>query len=349
MPAIVGPSSVLCAAGRGPEQLWATIKSGISCIKNSHVMDRNFDPIQMALVPDEELAPLPQELESSVLPSSAKRMLRLAGPTLSSIIQSAGTEPATLYLGLPQPRADEMPWLDEFLMHLEKIDGVRLNHDTSRTFALGRAAAMSALEAALAVIDEDSNSTLLVGGVDTFLDMRRITMLDAEGRILGPRVMDGFIPGEGAAFFALKGPNSRFFDEGATNARILAATSVQDEAHRYSKAPGLGEGLANALEALRERLPEGTPPVATTFAGFNGENLEAKLWGVARLRHSDLFAPDMVMQHPADCFGDTGASMGAILMVLAAHALSNGDRANSGLVWAASDLATRGCALLSTQ
>ena len=62
-------------------------------------------------------------------------------------------------------------------------------------------------------------------------------------------------------------------------------------------------------------------PVATTFAGFNGENFDAKLWGVARLRHNDFFAPDMVIEHPADKFGDAGAATGAILVALAAESL----------------------------
>jgi 3-oxoacyl-[acyl-carrier-protein] synthase-1 len=87
--------------------------------------------------------------------------------------------------------------------------------------------------------------------------------------------------------------------------------------------------------------------VATTFAGLNGESFDAKLWGVARLRHADFFAPSMVLEHPADCFGDAGAALGAILLALAATALARGQRAGPALVWAASDGEARGCALLS--
>jgi 3-oxoacyl-[acyl-carrier-protein] synthase-1 len=89
-------------------------------------------------------------------------------------------------------------------------------------------------------------------------------------------------------------------------------------------------------------------PVGTTFAGFNGENFDAKLWGVARLRHHDFFAPDMLMEHPADKYGDAGAATGAILTVMAATALARGQRPGPALVWAASDTELRGCALLTT-
>ena len=87
--------------------------------------------------------------------------------------------------------------------------------------------------------------------------------------------------------------------------------------------------------------------MASTFAGFNGENFEAKLWGVARLRHTDFFSPAMEIDHPADKFGDTGAATGAILTALAAEALSKGTREGPALVWAASDREPRACAMVS--
>ena len=60
---------------------------------------------------------------------------------------------------------------------------------------------------ALKRISKDPGATIVVGGVDTFFDLRRISVLDSESRILCPSVMDGFIPGEGAAFLVLKDAN----------------------------------------------------------------------------------------------------------------------------------------------
>ncbi len=105
--------------------------------------------------------------------------------------------------------------------------------------------------------------------------------------------------------------------------------------------------MAQALELVRSRLAGGAGRVATTFAGLNGESFDAKAWGVARVRHADFFSPGMVLEHPADSCGDTGAATGAILLSLAAQALAAGDRAGPALVWAASDGESRACALLS--
>jgi 3-oxoacyl-[acyl-carrier-protein] synthase-1 len=361
MPAVIGASSVLCAGGRGTEQLWATVRAGISCIKNSYVMDRHFDPIQMGLVPEDALAPLPDELESEPLPASARRMLRLAGTTLAAVVATTGTDagqtpspgpgpsPITVYLGFPQLSSRDAPWLDKFLNHLGTCAAVQINMGDSQIFPAGRAAALLALEAAVMHLSQNPSATIIVGGVDTFLDLRRIAILDGEARILGPRVMDGFIPGEGAAFFVLQEASaSPASNASGTPVHVKGVATVADDGHRYGSAPALGEGVSNAIEQLRGALQGGEQPVASTFAAFNGENFEAKLWGVARLRHSDFFTPAMVIQHPADSIGDTGAASGAILTALAAFAVSKGQRESSALVWAASDHETRGCALLSS-
>jgi 3-oxoacyl-[acyl-carrier-protein] synthase-1 len=275
-------------------------------------------------------------------------MLQLAGPTLAAVAGAAGPGPLSVYLGLPQVDPATTPWLARFVQHLGAAADVPVDAANSRIFPMGRAAALLGLEAALARLAQDPNAIIVVGGVDTFLDLRRIAVLDGEGRILGSRIMDGFIPGEGAAFFVLKDSSAAHEITPARPVLIQGAATVADAGHRYGTAPALGEGLANAIDKLRDTLADGLPPVASTFAGFNGENFEAKLWGVARLRHSDFFSPNMVMLHPADCIGDTGAAAGAILTALAAIALTKDQRESPALVWAASDHESRGCALLST-
>jgi 3-oxoacyl-[acyl-carrier-protein] synthase-1 len=185
--------------------------------------------------------------------------------------------------------------------------------------------------------------SIIVGGVDTFLDLRLLASLEQEQRILGRRVMDGFIPGEGSAFFVVSSSSA------GKGPRVVinGVASSMDEGHRYGTAPAKGEGLANALTQLRHWAGQLSGPIATTFAGFNGENFDAKLWGVARMRHSDIFAPGMKIDHPADKFGDTGAATGPILLALAAKSLATAGRSGPALVWAASDREPRGCTLLS--
>jgi 3-oxoacyl-[acyl-carrier-protein] synthase-1 len=345
MPACIITTSALCSAGRGVEQLWASVRAGMSRIGSSRVMDRHFQPIQMGLVPEDALEPeLPPEVDSLPLPARARRMLRLGVPALRSVLERAGEPPLRLFLGLPQLGLEEAPWMRGFSLYLAKAAGTALDLPSCRVVPAGRAAALLALELAMTALEQDPSRPVVVGGIDTYLDLRLLATLEAEGRILGPRVSDGFVPGEGASFLVLAHPSAAT-EEGAVT--VAAAASASDPGHRSGSAPARGEGLATAIELLRSRLPEPGSAVGTTFAGLNGESFDAKQWGVARLRHADFFAADAVVSHPADCFADTGAATGALLLCLGARALARGERRGPALIWAASDGETRACALLS--
>jgi hypothetical protein len=45
-----------------------------------------------------------------------------------------------------------------------------------------------------------------------------------------------------------------------------------------------------------------------------------------------------------DAFGDAGAALPALMMAIAQYGIVHGKRPGPALVWAASDLADRGCA-----
>jgi 3-oxoacyl-[acyl-carrier-protein] synthase-1 len=342
--ATIGATHVLCAIGNGTEQVWASARAGIARIGSSHVMDKHFEPIQMGLVPEDGLGELTPEIDELPLPSRARRILRLAAPSFQAVGKDIG-RPVPVFIGLPALTPAEAPWIVHVPAYLRKLTNVPVDLQRSAIVPHGRAAGLMALELAMNAVSADPASTVIVGGVDTFLDLRLLAMLDQEQRILGSTVMDGFIPGEGAAFFVVSGAAA---GEGRRVVVNGVATSM-DEGHRYGTAPAKGEGLDLALKHLRQRAGQLPRQIGTTFAGFNGESFDAKMWGVARLRHNDFFSASMVIEHPADKFGDAGAATGAILLSLAARSLSISARPGPALVWAASDREPRACALVSVE
>ena len=344
MTATISATHALCAIGSGSEQVWAAARAGIARIGNSGVMDRHADESRMGLVPEAALGTLPRQIDALPLPSRARRILQLAAPSLRAV--AAGLhDPVPVIVGLPYLTPAGSPWLMHVPEYLQQLTGIPVDRERSVTLPYGRAAALIALERALQLLQTGAIGHVVVGGVDSYFDESLLGELDAEQRLLGPRVMDGFIPGEGAAFYVLSAENAA--RAGAPRIVVHAAASIMDPGHRYGDAPARGEGLAVALDQARQRLGQPIAPVATTFAGFNGESFDAKLWGVARVRHYDFFTPDMVIEHPADKFGDAGAAMGAILLVLAAEALRGGTRTGPAFVWAASDREPRACAIVS--
>ena len=345
-PAFIGATNVLCATGGTTEQVWASARAGIGRIVSSEVLDGDFEPISMGLVPEDALGKLVPALEVLPLPPRARRLLRLAAPSLKSVGQNV-EGPVPLFIGLPELSDQAAPWLRHLPDYLRVMTGAV---DPARTalFPHGRAASLMALERALTMLDANPAATAIVGGVDSYLDPDLLAALDDEQRLLGPRVMDGFIAGEGAAFFVLSGPDAAGDRRSGIKAVVNGASSTMDPGHLYGTEPAKGEGLAVALEQLRRTLNRPAGPIATTFAGFSGESFYAKLWSVACSRQSDFFSPDMVVEHPADKFGDAGAAMGAILTALAAQSLTGGTRRGPALVWAASDREPRACAVVST-
>lgn len=337
--------AALCSAGNGVEQIWASIRAGLSAIGNSGILDRRGEPIRMGLVPQAALqADLPAQIASVPLPARARRMLRLGAPALRTVLAQAGPPPLRLFLGLPQLTLEQAPWLRSFALYLATMAGTTLDLANSRIVPAGRAAALLALELALEALAEEPERPVIVGGVDTYLDLSVLAALDADRRLLGSTVSDGFIPGEGAAFLVLSQPKAS--RDGAA-VSIEAAASARDPGHRAGTVPARGEGLAMAIEQLRTRLPDQRAIIGATFAGLTGESFDAKQWGVARIRHADFFAEEAPMSHPADCFADPGAALGALLLAICARAIARGDRPDPALVWAASDGETRACALLS--
>jgi 3-oxoacyl-[acyl-carrier-protein] synthase-1 len=221
--------------------------------------------------------------------------------------------------------------------------GVALDGLGSGLFPCGRAAALLALEAGVRCLNERKAEAVVVGGVDSFFDGRLLRELDRDKRILGARSSDGFIPGEGAGFILLTRQTGA--SDSSRTAAILGIGSARDAGHRSAPQPARGEGLAGAIEVMRSgsRLPT---PIANIYASLNGESFGAKEWGVASLRHRDLFTSTSELHHPADCYGDTGAATGALLMALATTALERGDRNGPALVWASSDGPDRACVVL---
>ncbi len=323
------------------------------------IVNRAGDRLAMHLLEEKYLEPLKPELESIISGTAHRRMVRLGGRALAEA--SAGC-PTPLPLLLALPEAPEGRVAPSLLAHLAIQAGIELDVGKSATYRQGGAGALYALADALALLSTGAVQQVLVGGVDTFLDLMRLGRLDAEGRTYGSRSRLGFLPGEGAAFLLLRGngPGAR----GAPSpsgppamARVLGVGTGEEKGHRYSKEPYRGEGLADAFEALFQHIPSTQPKVRCVYAGFNGEEMPAKEWGVARLRNSERFAEEVQVEHPADCIGDSGAALGPIMLGLAAVAISQGylpeprpiwAEGDPGpcLVWCASDRAPRAAALL---
>lgn len=346
-PLHVSGTGAICSIGIGVAQVWAAVRAGLSRSAASSIHDRFFEPLTMALLPDDALDALLAGVPEAgpTLTSRQRRMLAMARAALEETLAAAPpSAPCPVFLAWPEetngasPSVSSREWLEALLDPFERLDA-----SASQIFPLGRAAGFHALAAAGEFLRSGRGSQALVLGVDSFCDLRLLAGLDMEGRILSRRVSDSFVPGEGAACVAL---SSRARKDGLPGTALRGLGVAEDEGHRYAEAPGKGEGLTGAIERLRASMPPPSLPAEVIFAGLNGENFGAKEWGVANLRHRDLFSAQALIEHPADCFGDVGAATAPLLLALADASLLLGHREGPAFVWASSDRAPRGCAWL---
>jgi 3-oxoacyl-[acyl-carrier-protein] synthase-1 len=187
---------------------------------------------------------------------------------------------------------------------------------------------------------------MLAGAIDTYRDLFVLGTLDAEQRVKSERNHDGFIPGEGAAFLLLASAELVARAGIPALGRLTRVALDEEPGHLYSDTTYRGEGLARTLAQLLSSGDVGAP-VAEVFSSMNGESHWAKEWGVGYIRNRSGFLEDVTIQHPADCYGDTGSASGPLLVGLAALGMRDGYRRSPSLVYCSSDRGPRAALAIS--
>lgn len=330
--------------GFGAASAAAAVRAGICRFAEGSYLNALHEPQRMSVVREEHLREVHDAAAAGGAPVTPRdRMLRLGALALEEACADCA-EPVPLLLALPEPR----PGIPDaggadFLPALAAEAGVTVDPRSSREYRQGGAGGLFALRDAQAMI-ATGRALVAVGGVDSLTDPALLAALDGEGRLLGAS-MDGFIPGEAAAFLLLGPRGTARRLRRAPVALVAGVATGVERGHRSSAEPYLGEGLAEVFQALFRTLAE-TPPVRCVYAGLNGENLPVKEWGVAYLRSAERFAAELETEHPADCLGEVGAALGPAMLALAALGLAKGWNAEPCLVWSTSDGESRAAALL---
>ena len=318
-------------------------------------MDERFVPIVLGYLPNEVLPPLGVALEDRVgLTSLQRRLLATGFPcTPGSSGRGCRLVGDAQCCSQRPVRHRSAPAIveHEFFEMLELQSGVSFATGDSQVFRSWACGFFSAIAGCHGRLSSNGKAELVwVGGVDSYVDLFRLSILQSEGRLARPDVFDGFTPGEGAAFFLLS-TREACERRGVKPLAYVSGVGVgKEEGHRYSEEPYRGDGLAAAVADLAaQRAQSGsTERAQMVMAGLNGESFNAKEWGVAHLRNRELFAEQLQVEHPAEYTGDMGAALAPIMMGVAAKWINATHAAGPALVWASSDQAERGAAFVTT-
>jgi 3-oxoacyl-[acyl-carrier-protein] synthase-1 len=359
---------MFCPVGLDAELASASLWAGMPRKYETSIMDERFEPIVMGHLPLDVLPPLVPPLEDARLglTSLQRRLLRLATPALhealgavvradatpgkdeprfaSSVLPHGLTPLPPLLLAGPQPSPGRPEIVTgRMLGQLALQAGVPVDLAASRVFPTGHAGLFAALHhAQTQVIGPQRAEFAVIGGVDSYLDLYRLALLGQEQRLLTFGVQDALTPGEGAAFVLVTSRNVCQRYRLSPLAWIEAVGVAQEPGHRYSEQPYLGEGLAAAVGQALQQLGEHAPPVRLVMAGFTGESMHAKEWGVAHVRNRRRFADPLRIEHSAEYTGDAGAALAPMMLATAVLGMRDGNAEGPALVWASSEQAQRG-------
>jgi 3-oxoacyl-[acyl-carrier-protein] synthase-1 len=327
----------------------ASARARLARLREIEWRDRRFQPFIVGTVPEDGLPELDPELSSLNLQYREARMLRLADVALDEALKpmSVHETPIPLLLALPEHHTTKAIDPKAFLSRLAQQSKTTLDLPRSMAAPNGRGAALMAFRRATAMLEANEAEFILVGGVDSLIDLYVLGTLDMQGRIRNEVNSDGFSPGEGAAFLVLTLASTVAKKGLRPLVQVLGSALGHEPGHIYAEEPYLGEGLAATFASLLAEAPP-PAPIGCVYSSFNGERYWGKEFGVARLRNSAAFIPDHPMEHPAECFGDLGAAHGAMLAALAVHGVNKNYRQSPCLVYASSDYGGRAAILLAT-
>lgn len=157
----------------------------------------------------------------------------------------------------------------------------------------------------------------IVAGLDSYLLLDRMALLDKQQRVKTDRNVDGFVPGEACAMFMLETLASARA-RNVTPLAYISGIGLGEEPNRFdSDRQSTGRGLS---QAIRQAVDADTlnVPVSRIYSDLNGESYYSQEWGLMQSRLADFFNELKEFEHPSDCYGHVGAASGAVLAVCAA-------------------------------
>ncbi|MDH5546765.1 MAG: hypothetical protein OEZ43_14325 [Gammaproteobacteria bacterium] len=347
-PVYLKAAGIVTPVGLTTEQTAAAVRAGISAYYESSVYNKRFEPMTMALLPEDVIPPLDDAVAGDApgLTSRQIRMIRLAHMAFDDL---AGKFDKLDGLPLILAGPETLPEMNEachedMIKHIGMQTGIGFHEEHSALIPKGRAAGVRALYYAMAYVEAGLSQYAIVGGVDSWLDLYLLGTLDMQDRILANGVMDGFAPGEGAGFLVISS-QPETFQESGKQIMLYPPGIAKEPGHRFSDKPYQGDGLAQSVSLALQNAA--LPPVKTIIASLNGENFGAKEMGVASTRNSGQLDPDLKLEHPADSFGDTGAAYFPVSIGLAAMGCVKEYMKGPILSYASSEAQYRGATCIS--
>ncbi|MCH8506659.1 MAG: hypothetical protein LAT50_20425 [Ectothiorhodospiraceae bacterium] len=225
-----------------------------------------------------------------------------------------------LILGVAEPaRPGRIDGLEDALIPEVEAELGRRFHPGSVVIAGGRLSVAQGLHRARKLLVAAEADSVIVAGVDGFLNAPALAAYEARERLLTSTNSNGFIPGEAAAAVVVElarvSDEPQFLCMGLGFGTEPASVEAEDQPLR---ADGLVQAIRGALDEV------GVTLAATDFriTDVSGEQYGFKEAALALSRLLRERKPEYDIWHPADCVGEVGAAIGAVVLGVASAAVT---------------------------
>lgn len=247
-----------------------------------------------------------------------------------------------LFVSLPSMLIKDDPaekdrFITHFHNHIEK-DIFPIEHYCFE----GHTGVFTMMEKARDALTKGTINRAIVGGVESCLFKDWLIDLDKDYKLKSRRAMDGYIPGEAAAFLWLKKVPEKHIKQMNDKNMTFTIDAIRLMENSIKSAP------ASALSDVISRcLPHEEKP-KVIYGDLNGQSKRMDEWGYVQTRLGERLGNPLVLRHPADTLGDMGAAAGAVLSVIAMDELQNKYKNHdSALIFTASEHGCRAAVSLN--
>ena len=181
----------------------------------------------------------------------------------------------------------------------------------SGVIPFGRVSVAMALQRAQQLIYEDGIPLVLIAATDSLLTWSTLSVYENNDRLLGNGNSNGFIPGEGGAALLVARPNA------SVQLRCVGVGMAMEKAHIDSEEPLLADGLTTAIRTALTDAGCEMHDLDFRITDLSGEQYYFKEATLALTRALRRRKEEFDIWHPAECIGETGATAGVAMVVIA--------------------------------
>jgi uncharacterized protein (TIGR02270 family) len=268
-----------------------------------------------------KIARLPEHVVSGRVCGTGRAVALLAPAILECIFQLPHNMLIESHWYISCGIAQDSDFLQQLRDELDlKIPAMRIN--TFESTASSRCLFMKNVVHAVTDLRDGTSQVAVVACVDSLCETTALEKLFKADRLKSGTNPEGFIAGEASGVFLLELESHARSRKAAIHAFISAWGSATEPHPLNDMIASTAQGLTAAFHDAFARLPGKGEEIDIVISDLNGERARATEWTLTAGRIFPINAKRREVIHPADCVGDCGAAMGAVLLATAADLMS---------------------------